>query len=146
MQIVKPPRVKFAGKYLKRFRRLGIENRGFGKAANGSRKPASNATRHPLCKNRRIPFTRPPACFMLVPSQAYACRGRPLGRCPNPRRTQKLCSGTPDSSAQIAYPSPRRKRQGSVTPSLVIFLQRHGFAGGARCGCVILQIADGRKF
>ena len=32
----------------------------------------------------------------------YACWGRPLGRCPNPRRTQKLCSGTQDKSCGYA--------------------------------------------
>ena len=57
---------------------------------------ASNAKRYPLCENRRIPFTRNPPVSCL------------LGRCPNPLRTQKLCSGTMDKSIgcailQIAY-------------------------------------------
>ena len=50
------------------------------------KKAASNAKRYPLCENRRIPFTRSPPVSCL------------LGRCPNPRRTQKLCSGTMDKS------------------------------------------------
>ena len=47
---------------------------------------ASNAKRYPLCENRQIPFTRNPPVSCL------------LGRCPNPRRTQVLCSGTMDKS------------------------------------------------
>ena len=46
--------------------------------------------RYPLCENRRIPFTRSPPVSCL------------LGRCPNPRRTQKLCSGTMDKSIGCA--------------------------------------------
>ena len=62
----------------------------------GGKKAASNAKRYPLCENRRIPSTRAPPVSCL------------LGRCPNPRRTQKLCSGTMDKSIgcaifQIAY-------------------------------------------
>ena len=62
----------------------------------GGKKAASNAKRYPLCENRRIPFTRSPPVSCL------------LGRCPNPLRTQKLCSGTMDKSIgcailQIAY-------------------------------------------
>ena len=61
-----------------------------------NKKLASNAKRYPLCENRRIPFTRNPPVSCL------------LGRCPNPLRTQKLCSGTMDKSIgcailQIAY-------------------------------------------
>ena len=61
-----------------------------------NKKLASNAKRYPLCENRQIPFTRNPPVSCL------------LGRCPNPRRTQKLCSGTMDKSIgcaifQIAY-------------------------------------------
>ena len=57
---------------------------------------ASNAKWYPLCENRRIPFTRNPPVSCL------------LGRCPNPRRTQSLCSETMDKSIgcailQIAY-------------------------------------------
>ena len=57
---------------------------------------ASNAKRYPLCENKRIPFTRNPPVSCL------------LGRCPNPRRTQNLCSETMDKSIgcailQIAY-------------------------------------------
>ena len=96
------------------------------------KKPESNAKRYPLCENRRIPFTRNPPVSCL------------LGRCPNPRRTQKLYSETTDSSSRIAYPSPRRKRQGSVTPSLVLSPQSHGFVGSPSCGCAIFQIADRR--
>ena len=51
---------------------------------------ASNAKRYPLCENRRIPFTRNPPVSCL------------LGRCPNPRRTQNLCSGTMDKSIGYA--------------------------------------------
>ena len=51
---------------------------------------ASNAKRYPLCENKRIPFTRSPPVSCL------------LGRCPNPRRTQKLCSGTMDKSIGCA--------------------------------------------
>ena len=51
---------------------------------------ASNAKRYPLCENRRIPFTRNPPVSCL------------LGRCPNPLRTQKLCSGTMDKSIGCA--------------------------------------------
>ncbi len=63
---------------------------------DGGKKAASNAKRYPLCENRRIPFTRNPPVSCL------------LGRCPNPLRTQKLCSGTMDKSIgcailQIAY-------------------------------------------
>ena len=50
----------------------------------------SNAKRYPLCENKRIPFTRNPSVSCL------------LGRCPNPRRTQKLCSGTMDKSIGCA--------------------------------------------
>ena len=61
-----------------------------------NKKLASNAKRYPLCENKRIPFTRNPPVSCL------------LGRCPNPLRTQKLCSGTMDKSIgcailQIAY-------------------------------------------
>lgn len=61
-----------------------------------NKKLASNAKRYPLCENRQIPFTRNPPVSCL------------LGRCPNPRRTQVLCSGTMDKSIgcailQIAY-------------------------------------------
>ena len=56
----------------------------------GGKKAASNAKRYPLCENRRIPFTRSPPVSCL------------LGRCPNPRRTQKLCSGTMDKSIGCA--------------------------------------------
>ena len=56
----------------------------------GGKKAASNAKRYPLCENRRIPFTRSPPVSCL------------LGRCPNPRRTQKLCSGTQDKSCGCA--------------------------------------------
>ena len=117
MRIVNPSGVKFTNKYLNWFRCLGLEDHGFGGAANGGKKAASNAKRYPLCENRRIPFTRNPPVSCL------------LGRCPNPRRTQNLCSGTMDSSSRIAYPSPHRKRQGSVTSSLVLSPQSHGFAG-----------------
>ena len=55
-----------------------------------NKKLASNAKRYPLCENRRIPFTRNPPVSCL------------LGRCPNPRRTQKLCSGTMDKSIGCA--------------------------------------------
>ena len=57
---------------------------------NGSKKAASNAKRYPLCENRRIPFTRnlPVSCL--------------LGHCPNPRRTQNVCSGTQDKSCGCA--------------------------------------------
>lgn len=55
-----------------------------------NKKLASNAKRYPLCENRRIPFTRSPPVSCL------------LGRCPNPRRTQKLCSGTMDKSIGCA--------------------------------------------
>ena len=51
---------------------------------------ASNAKRYPLCENRQIPFTRNPPVSCL------------LGRCPNPRRTQVLCSGTMDKSIGCA--------------------------------------------
>lgn len=51
---------------------------------------ASNAKRYPLCKNRRIPFTRSPPVSCL------------LGRCPNPRRTQSLRSETMDKSIGCA--------------------------------------------
>ena len=56
----------------------------------GGKKAASNAKRYPLCENRRIPFTRNPPVSCL------------LGRCPNPLRTQKLCSGTMDKSIGCA--------------------------------------------
>ena len=56
----------------------------------GGKKAASNAKRYPLCENKRIPFTRNPPVSCL------------LGRCPNPRRTQKLCSGTMDKSIGCA--------------------------------------------
>lgn len=55
-----------------------------------NKKLASNAKRYPLCENRRIPFTRNPSVSCL------------LGRCPNPRRTQVLCSGTMDKSIGCA--------------------------------------------
>ena len=50
----------------------------------------------PTLRNRRIPFTQNPPVSCL------------LGRCPNPRRTQSLCSETMDKSIgcailQIAY-------------------------------------------
>ena len=96
MHIVNPSGVKFSNKYLNWFRCLGLEDHGFGGGTNGGKKAASNAKRHPLCENKRIPFTRNPPVSCL------------LGRCPNPRRTQKLCSGTMDKSIgcaifQIAY-------------------------------------------
>lgn len=56
----------------------------------GGKKAASNAKRYPLCKNRRIPFTRSPPVSCL------------LGRCPNPRRTQSLRSETMDKSIGCA--------------------------------------------
>ena len=56
----------------------------------GGKKAASNAKRYPLCENRRIPFTRSPPVSCL------------LGRCPNPLRTQVLCSGTMDKSIGCA--------------------------------------------
>ena len=56
----------------------------------GGKKAASNAKRYPLCENRQIPFTRNPPVSCL------------LGRCPNPRRTQVLCSGTMDKSIGCA--------------------------------------------
>ena len=55
-----------------------------------NKKLASNAKRYPLCENRQIPFTRNPPVSCL------------LGRCPNPRRTQVLCSGTMDKSIGCA--------------------------------------------
>lgn len=55
-----------------------------------NKKLASNAKRYPLCENKRIPFTRSPPVSCL------------LGRCPNPRRTQVLCSGTMDKSIGCA--------------------------------------------
>ena len=55
-----------------------------------NKKLASNAKRYPLCENRQIPFTRNPPVSCL------------LGRCPNPRRTQVLCSGTMDQSIGCA--------------------------------------------
>lgn len=96
MHIVNPSGVKFSNKYLNWFCCLGLEDHGFGGAANGGKKAASNAKRYPLCENKRIPFTRSPPVSCL------------LGRCPNPRRTQNLCSGTMDKSIgcaifQIAY-------------------------------------------
>ena len=117
MRIVNPSGAKLTSKFLKRFRCLGIEDRGFGRGMSESKKPTSNTKRYPLCENRRIPFTRNPpvSCF--------------LRRCLNPRRTQKLCSETQDLSSRIAYRSPRRKRQGSVTPSLILSPQSYGFAG-----------------
>ena len=69
---------------------LGIEDHSYGEDTNGNKKPASNAKRYPLCENRRIPFTRNPPVSCL------------LGRCPNPRRTQKLCSETMDKSIGYA--------------------------------------------
>ena len=70
--------------------KLGIENHSYGEDTNVSRKSASNAKRYPLFENRRIPFTRTPPVSCL------------LGCCPNPRRTQKLCSGTQDKSCGYA--------------------------------------------
>ena len=55
-----------------------------------NKKLASNAKRYPLCENRQIPFTRNPPASCL------------LGRCPNPLRTQNLCSGTMDKSIGCA--------------------------------------------
>ena len=55
-----------------------------------NKKLASNAKRYPLCENRQIPFTRNPPVSCL------------LGRDPNPRRTQNLCSGTMDKSIGCA--------------------------------------------
>ena len=80
----------------KRYAICGIENHGFRGVTDGNKKRASNAKRYPLCENRQIPFTRNPPVSCL------------LGRCPNPRRTQVLCSGTMDKSIgcailQIAY-------------------------------------------
>lgn len=75
---------------VKRYAICGIENHGFRGVTNGNKKLASNAKRYPLCENRRIPFTRSPPVSCL------------LGRCPNPRRTQKLCSGTMDKSIGCA--------------------------------------------
>lgn len=80
----------------KRYAICGIENHGFRGVTNGNKKLASNAKRYPLCENRQIPFTRNPPVSCL------------LGHCPNPRRTQNLCSGTMDKSIgyaifQIAY-------------------------------------------
>ena len=96
MHIVNPSGVEFTNKYLTWFRCLGLEDHGLGEGTNGGKKAASNAKRYPLCENRRIPFTRDPPVSCL------------LGRCPNPRRTQNLCSRTMDKSIgyaifQIAY-------------------------------------------
>ena len=74
----------------KRYAICGIENHGFRGVTNGGKKAASNAKRYPLCENRRIPFTRNPPVSCL------------LGRCPNPRRTQSLCSETMDKSIGCA--------------------------------------------
>ena len=70
--------------------------RGYERGQESGKKAASNAKRYPLCENRRIPFTLNPPVSCL------------LGRCPNPRRTQSLCSETMDKSIgcailQIAY-------------------------------------------
>lgn len=75
---------------VKRYAICGIENHGFRGVTNGNKKLASNAKRYPLCENRQIPFTRNPPVSCL------------LGRCPNPLRTQKLCSGTMDKSIGCA--------------------------------------------
>ena len=75
---------------VKRYAICGIENHGFRGVTNGNKKLASNAKRYPLCENRRIPFTRNPPVSCL------------LGRCPNPRRTQNLCSETMDKSIGCA--------------------------------------------
>ena len=90
MHIVNPSGVKFTNKYLTWFRCLGLEDHGLGEGTNGGKKAASNAKRYPLCENKRIPFTRNPPVSCL------------LGRCPNPRRTQNLCSGTMDKSCGCA--------------------------------------------
>ena len=90
MHIVNPSGVNFTNKYLAWFRCLGLEDHGLGEGTNGGKKAASNAKRYPLCENRRIPFTRNPPVSCL------------LGRCPNPLRTQKLCSGTMDKSIGCA--------------------------------------------
>ena len=90
MHIVNPSGVEFSNKYLNWFRCLGLEDHGLGEGTNGGKKAASNAKRYPLCENRRIPFTRNPPVSCL------------LGRCPNPRRTQNLCSETMDKSIGYA--------------------------------------------
>ena len=132
MRIVNPSGVKFTNKYLNWFRCLGLEDHGFGGAANGGKKAASNAKRYPLCENRRIPFTRNPPVSCL------------LGRCPNPRRTQicvlerwirprglRILRLTASGKAQSLHrsSSPHKATALRGTPSI---------------GCAIFQIACGR--
>ena len=60
----------------KRYAICGIENHGFRGVTNGNKKLASNAKRYPLCKNRRIPFTRSPPVLerWINPSAARFCK------------------------------------------------------------------------
>lgn len=83
----------------------------------GTEKPASNACVYTHRRNRRFPLSRKPAFQCL------------LVRCPNPRKSQQSVIWIADSSSRIAYPSPRRKRHGSLASSLVLSPQSHGFAG-----------------
>ena len=55
-----------------------------------TKKAASNAKRYPLCENCQFPLLR---------KQTVSCL---LRLRPNPRRTQKLCSGTQDKSCSHA--------------------------------------------
>ena len=88
-------KVDFFEKILRNLTKTPYSDCSMGRGGNtgvrtGGKKAASNAKRYPLCENRRIPFTRSPPVSCL------------LGRCPNPRRTQKLCSGTMDKSIGCA--------------------------------------------
>ena len=74
MHIVNPSGVKFSNKYLNWFHCLGLEDHGFGGAANGGKKAASNAKRYPLCENRRVPCKRNQPAFAKWVPLCIACR------------------------------------------------------------------------
>ena len=81
------------------------------------RQESGNAKRDPLCENRRFPLSQKPTVSCLLSFR------------PSPPQNAVSVYWNADSFSRIAYSSPRRKRQGSVTPSLVLSPQSHSFAG-----------------
>jgi hypothetical protein len=64
MHIVNPSGVKFTNKHLSWFRCLGLEDHGFGGAANGGKKAASNVE---LPGNSDHNFSKSPAEMQSIP-------------------------------------------------------------------------------
>ncbi len=69
------------------------------------KKAESNAKRYPLCET---------SGFRLHGTRRFT----PVGRCPTPRRTQNLCSGTMDKSSAARFFKLLMGRQLSAAPPL----------------------------